>query len=235
MTISEIFKSIQGEGKLAGVPSVFVRTSGCNLRCTWCDTPYTSWAPEGEDIALDEILRQIDACRLRHVVLTGGEPLIADGVESLTRKIRDRGLHLTIETAATVWKDVVCDLASISSKLSNSTPWAREAGRHAEAHERHRTNLDTIRKCMALGDYQLKFVVERPEDVEEIEQLLTAIGSSRISNGTVERSNVLLMPQGVTAEELRAKESWLARLCIERGFRYCPRLHILLFGNVRGT
>jgi 7-carboxy-7-deazaguanine synthase len=229
MKVSEIFHSIQGEGKLSGTPSVFVRTSGCNLRCTWCDTPHTSWTPEGEDVSLDEIMARIRAFRCRHVVLTGGEPLIADGVEELTRRIRAAGgYHLTIETAATVWKDVVCDLASISPKTSNSTPRDRERGRFAEAHEKSRINLETIRRCTALADYQLKFVVDRPEDLAEIDELL-----GRLPN--VEASNVLLMPQGVTAEELAAKNDWLPRLCIERGFRYCPRIHILLFGNTRGT
>ncbi len=81
MRIAEIFYSVQGEGSLVGVPSVFVRTSGCNLRCSWCDTPYTSWNPEGEDLTLDEILdRASSFSAARHVVLTGGEPMIAPGI-----------------------------------------------------------------------------------------------------------------------------------------------------------
>lgn len=228
MNISEIFCSIQGEGKLVGMPSVFIRTSGCNLRCTWCDTPYTSWSPKGEELSVDDILRRVDSFELRHVVLTGGEPLIAPGVEDLTVGLRQLGLHLTIETAATVFKPVVCDLASISPKLSNSTPWDREGGKFARAHEENRIHLDTIRRLMALGDYQLKFVVDRAEDVNEIEGLLRQLGDH-------DRSNVLLMPQGISAEELASKERWVAQTCQERGFRYCPRVHIALFGNARGT
>src|ERR1700733_342651 len=75
MRISEIFYSVQGEGILAGVPSVFIRTSGCNLRCSWCDTPYTSWKPEGEDLTLDAVIEQATAFpTARHIVITGGEP-----------------------------------------------------------------------------------------------------------------------------------------------------------------
>src|SRR5258707_13951653 len=82
--ISEIFYSVQGEGSLVGVPSVFVRTSGCNLRCVWCDTPYTSWRPEGDELSLDEILARVDASpQARHVVVTGGEPLIAPEIVEL--------------------------------------------------------------------------------------------------------------------------------------------------------
>lgn len=228
MKIAEIFHSIQGEGKLAGVPSVFIRTSGCNLRCVWCDSPYTSWRPEGEQVSIDTILEQVASFDCKHVVLTGGEPLIAPGVEELTRRLRDAKYHLTIETAATVWRDVVCDLASISPKLANSTPWDREEGRFAKAHEENRIEVEAIRRFMALGDYQLKFVVDRPEDLNEIDELLGRLGA-------FERANVLLMPQGVTNEELEPKASWIAQLCKEREFRFCPRLHIALFGNTRGT
>src|SRR5580692_1943034 len=96
--IAEIFYSVQGEGSLVGVPSVFVRTSGCNLRCAWCDTPYTSWHPEGDELSLDEIAARVDVYpQARHVVLTGGEPLIAPHVVELAERFRARGLHITIE------------------------------------------------------------------------------------------------------------------------------------------
>ena len=228
MRVSEVFYSIQGEGKLAGVPSVFIRTSGCNLRCTWCDTPYTSWSPEGEARSIPAILDQVSKFETRYVVVTGGEPLIADGIEELTRSLRARGCHVTIETAATVWADVVCDLASLSPKLASSTPRDRENGRFAETHESHRINIDTIRRCMALGDYQLKFVIDRENDLSEIDELLVRISE-------YDPGNVLLMPQGVTREELDMRSAMVAEMCKKRGFRYCPRLHIELYGNVRGT
>lgn len=226
--IAEIFHSIQGEGKLAGVPSVFVRTSGCNLRCVWCDSPYTSWIPEGESMSVDQVVEQVATYDCNHVVLTGGEPLIAPQVDLLTRRLREAGHHLTIETAATIWADVECDLASISPKLGNSTPWERESGRYATSHQRNRIDIEVIRRCMGLNDHQLKFVVDSPADMAEIDLLLTQIG-------IVEPANVLLMPQGVTEEEIAPKAEWISEICKSRGFRYCPRLHITLYGNRRGT
>ena len=135
---------------------------------------------------------------------------------------------MTIETAGTVWQEVSCDLASISPKLSNSTPVDREDGRWADRHEASRINVDVIRRLMSLGDYQLKFVIDKATDLAEVDELLLQVG-------TCDPNNVLLMPQGITAKELAAKKRWLVELCKDRGFRYCPRLHIELFGATRGT
>ncbi len=108
MKIAEIFYSLQGEGSLVGVPSIFIRTSGCNLRCTWCDTPYTSWRPEGEDRSIDQILSTLqDWPAARHVVVTGGEPMIQPEIAALMERLRAIGMHTTIETAGTVFTPVV--------------------------------------------------------------------------------------------------------------------------------
>ncbi len=88
MKIAEIYKSVQGEGLLTGTPSVFVRVSGCNLRCWFCDTPFTSWAPEGSDIAVDEIVAQVEEWDCRHVVLTGGEPMLFAELLPLADQLR---------------------------------------------------------------------------------------------------------------------------------------------------
>src|SRR3954470_17763292 len=124
MLISEIFYSIQGEGELTGMPSVFVRTSGCNLRCTWCDTPYASWNPEGEPRSIAAIVAAVqNHPAARHVVLTGGEPMVAKDIRVLAAEIKKLGHHITIETAATIAPDgIACDLASLSPKLLNSAP-----------------------------------------------------------------------------------------------------------------
>lgn len=228
MNIAEIFYSIQGEGKLAGIPSVFIRTTGCNLRCTWCDTPYASWKPEGESMEIEQILETLTQYATMFVVVTGGEPMIDSDITSLTRQLKELGYHITIETAATVWNDVTCDLASISPKLANSTPWEKEGGKWADAHEKNRINLGTISRFMKMPDYQLKFVVDHPDDIGEIDTMVSQLGN-------VDTSNIMLMPQGVTMESLSDKGKWIAEICKDRGFRFCPRLQIALFGQTRGT
>ena len=230
MLISEIFYSLQGEGELAGVPSVFVRTSGCNLRCNWCDTPYASWSPEGAQMSVQEIIAAVRQHPARHVVVTGGEPMIAPEIKALAARLKELGYHITIETAATIAPDgIACDLASLSPKLKNSTPDARldEAGR--KKHDALRWQPEVVRAWLGGYSYQLKFVVAQPADVDEIEAMLAQLG------GEIPRAKVLLMPEGVTVEALRAKAGWLSELCKVRGYRYAPRLHIELHGNKRGT
>lgn len=228
MRIAEIFYSIQGEGMLAGTPSVFVRTSGCNLRCVWCDTPYTSWEPEGEELSVEEILDRVRRWpAARHAVVTGGEPMIAPGIVELTGGLRDSGLHITVETAGTVFQPVACDLMSISPKLANSTPWEREGGRWAKRHERLRIQLPVLRRLVEAYAYQLKFVVASPADLEEIRDLVDRL------QAPAER--VVLMPEGTEREILRERGAWLAEICKEHGFRFSPRLHIELWGNRRAV
>ena len=229
MKVAEIFYSIQGEGKLVGVPSVFVRASGCNLRCAWCDTPYASWEPEGEETAVAEIVRRVGEFGARHVVLTGGEPMIMPEIVELCERLKERGHHLTMETAATVYKDVRIDLASLSPKLANSTPVEREGGRFAEAHERQRMNVGVIQRFIeASPDFQLKFVVSGEGDLLEIRGVLAGVtGWSP--------ADVLLMPEGTDAGTLDARAEWVSEVCKREGFRFCPRLHVHLYGNKRGT
>ncbi|HEX2973433.1 MAG TPA: 7-carboxy-7-deazaguanine synthase QueE [Tepidisphaeraceae bacterium] len=229
MKIAEIFYSIQGEGKLMGVPSVFVRTSGCNLRCVWCDTPYASWQAEGEEVGIDQIIRQVAQYPTRHVVVTGGEPMIMPDVKELCEAMKSAGYHLTIETAATIHKPVPLDLASLSPKLSNSTPWDREAGRFARAHEEKRLSLKVVQQFIESSpEFQLKFVVAKEQDLAEIEKLLASLHGWK-------PADVLLMPEGVQAEVLASRMGWIVEVCKRTGFRYCPRLHVELFGNRRGT
>lgn len=232
MRISEIFHSIQGEGLLLGVPSVFVRTSGCNLRCRWCDTPYASWNPEGEEMDIPSIVRRVKAYGCAHAVLTGGEPMVAPGIRDLAAALRSEGLHITLETAATVAPEgIACDLASLSPKLANSTPDEEIAGPWRHRHEATRLRPGVIRAWLQAGSCQLKFVVSGPEDLPEIEDLLIEVGSFP----GFTRDRVLLMPEGTDAERLAEKGPMLAELCLEHGFRFAPRLQIALFGNTRGT
>jgi 7-carboxy-7-deazaguanine synthase len=230
MLVSEIFFSIQGEGELTGVPSVFVRTSGCNLRCSWCDTKYASWTPEGEDMDTEEIVAKVAEFTCRHVVLTGGEPLVARGIHQLAARLKELGKHITIETAATILPEgIACDLASLSPKLSNSTPDVAVAGRWRDRHEKRRLQPEVIRDWIQNYNYQLKFVVASENDLEEIHDLLAGLGAEIIP------SKILLMPEGTDAETIRKRSLTLIDICKHHGYRYCDRLHIHLFGNTKGT
>jgi 7-carboxy-7-deazaguanine synthase len=223
LKIAELFYSIQGEGALVGVPSVFIRTSGCNLRCAWCDTPYTSWQPEGVEMDLDRILDEVKAHPARHAVVTGGEPMIAPEVVPLTERLGAMGLHVTVETAGTVFQPVFCDLMSISPKLANSTPNDRAAAQH----DRLRIQPSVMQELMGRYSYQLKFVVQRPQDMDEIRALVEQLHAPR--------ECVILMPEGTDAAQLRERSMWVAEICKDEGFRFSPRLHVDIWGNQRGV
>ena len=225
MKVAEIFYSVQGEGGLVGTPSVFVRLSGCNLRCAWCDTPYASWRPEGRRMDLRAVVEEVGWFPARHVVLTGGEPMIFPEVASLTGELRRLGYHITIETAGTVWVPVACDLMSISPKLANSTP--REPRAWAARHDRLRIQPEVLRRLMAAYPYQLKFVVLRRSDLAEIKGLVETLAA--------DPARVILMPEGIRAATLRRRSLWLVEICKQEGYRFSPRLHIDLYGNRRGV
>ncbi|MGH7996936.1 MAG: 7-carboxy-7-deazaguanine synthase QueE, partial [Opitutaceae bacterium] len=210
----------------------FVRTSGCNLRCAWCDTPYASWNPVGEPKGVPEIVAEVRRhAGARHVVLTGGEPMIALGMGELATALRAEGYHLTIETAATVEpRGIACDLASLSPKLLNSAPDAAAHPGWRKRHEATRWNPEVIRTWLDGGyPYQFKFVVAEPADLEEVEGMLRSLRRE------IPPGKVFLMPEGTSLESLRRRAAWLVDACKGRGYRYAHRLHIELFGNRRGT
>ena len=231
LPVAETFVSIQGEGKLTGVPSWFVRVAGCNLRCAWCDTPYASWQPQGEQRTVVALLEEADRVGMRHAVLTGGEPMIFEPIAELSRGLAAKGIHVTIETAGTVHRPVHCDLLSLSPKLANSTPTNDPRDPHgvwAQRHEQRRLNLDALHAL--LGDHperQAKFVVASAADLPEIEALLEELPQ-------LDAGDVLLMPEGVTTPD-PAGLGWLVEACLAKGWRYCHRLQIDLFGNRKGT
>jgi 7-carboxy-7-deazaguanine synthase len=198
------------------------------LRCWYCDTPYTSWDPEGKTIPLHEVCRRVDAHDVAHVVITGGEPMLFPSLPELCTAIRRGGRHITIETAGTVDRDVACDLMSISPKLSNSTPPLEKAGPWRARHEQTRHRPEIVSRLMNRYEYQLKFVVDEPADLDEIERYLSGLSS-------VDRDRVWLMPQGISVEELRQREIWLSAYCERSGYRLCPRKHIEWYGHRRGT
>lgn len=236
LRIVEQFTSIQGEGSLVGVPSRFIRVSGCNLRCHWCDTPESSWAPEGESISIDEICK---ACEKgpRHVVLTGGEPLLFSPCVQLVNRLRAQGYHITIESAGTRWLEGLSwDLLSLSPKLAHSTPWERSPSL-AQRHEAARWPLEVLKRFLGAGPWQLKFVVrvhndrQMQEDFDEIEAALDELEVREASA----RAKVYIMPEGTERSTLDAAYLKLAPECIRRGFSLGQRLHIQLWGHCPGT
>jgi len=247
LRICEIYSSVQGEGLLTGTPSVFVRTSGCNLRCWFCDTPFASWQPEGPQLTVDEILEKTLALDLRHIVITGGEPMIHRSLVELCRRLRDHGKHITIETAGTIDpqtkkqqtkvqqaidQQLACDLISISPKLASSAPAADTAGNWHSVHHARRERLEIVRSLVERYEFQLKFVVDSVRDAEEV---VCYVDRLRSSGSQVDGERVLLMPQGVDQATLLRHEQWLVPWCLSHDFRYCPRSHILWYGNRRGT
>ncbi len=231
MLAAEIFYSIQGEGLLTGVPSVFVRTSGCNLRCRWCDTPYASWEPEGETFSVEDIMTRVREHPATHVVLTGGEPMMAKGIHQLASELKGSGYHITIETAGTIEPGgITCDLASLSPKLADSVPDAGQFGAGwSRRHEECRIMLGVLDAWSADYRCQFKFVVSDPGQMEEINELLARV-TPQPGPG-----EVLLMPEGTDPGTLRDRGQFVAGLCKRTGYRFCPRLHIELFGNTKGT
>jgi 7-carboxy-7-deazaguanine synthase len=233
MRIAEVYASLQGEGRLAGTPSVFVRASGCNLRCTWCDTPFTSWAPEGDEWSMDRITDRVMATGMRHAVITGGEPLLFEETVGLSALLREAGIHVTVETAGTVLPGGLCtgvDLMSISPKLASSAPAADAPGNWSQRHEAARRRDDVLRALMQPGSWQVKFVIDAPADLAEAVDWVEGLGVERR-----DRRSVFMMPQGRSASELARTAAWLETACRDNGFRFAPRHHIDWFGHARGT
>jgi 7-carboxy-7-deazaguanine synthase len=223
--VAETFVSLQGEGMLAGMPSFFIRTSGCNLRCRWCDTPYTSWLPEGERHPVGELVDEAVGCGLQHVVVTGGEPLLQREIGLLTQGLRKAGLHITVETAGTIDRELECDLLSVSPKTASSDP----QGHWRRRHRRLRSDLAPLRRLLQrFPAHQVKLVIQDADDLQEGLAILDQVGP-------IARQRVLLMAEGRSAEEVAGRAGLVAGLCLEHGFRYTPRLHLDLFGGGRGV
>ena len=210
---------------MAGVPSVFVRLASCPLRCKWCDTKY-AWDPmDGQEQSITEIVPTVRQWPCKFVVITGGEPMINTDLPQLVQQLKTAGKHITIETAGiTFIPGMPCDLMSISPKLSNSTPTDPKL---AEVHEKSRLDTAVLRKLIDSYNYQLKFVVDSQNDLEEINQIIRKIGS-------VEPRKVMLMPQAATRDELLARSPIVAEMCKRTSFAFSQRLQILLWNNERG-
>jgi 7-carboxy-7-deazaguanine synthase len=248
MVINEIFYSIQGEGLLTGIPSVFIRFAGCPLRCRWCDTKYAQNPASGIDLTIPQIIDKVEnlkpsptkkkniinsavsanfAVKTRHVVLTGGEPMVNPQLPALAKTLKKLGKHITIETAGIKFiSGLACDLMSISPKTLNSALKTKK-GSEVVFIKKGSGAVSAVRRLIEYYPYQLKFVVETPDDLPKIQKIIASLGN-------VDPPRVLLMPQARTRDELIAKSSMVAELCKQAGFTFCTRLQIILFDGQRG-
>ena len=225
MKVSEIFYSLQGEGRLVGTPSVFIRLSGCPLRCHWCDTKYALDNSNSKELSIPQIIEQIQPFNADFVVITGGEPLISPDLLKLTQELKQLDKQITIETAGISFVDgLCCDLMSISPKLSNSTPIGSE---FEQTHDKNRLNIPVIKQLIKTYNYQLKFVVDNESDFAEIEDLVKLL--------EIPKEKIYLMPQAKTRQQLLEKSGFVCELCKKSGFNYGQRLHVMLWDSVRGV
>lgn len=245
--IVDLFVSIQGEGINVGIPSIFIRVGGCNLRCVFkdsiCDTPYSSHNPEKGKFSLNDIQELIkENPQVIHIVLTGGEPCLYPGLITwLTENYPDH--VLTVETNGTIYPGPVAnrvDLFSISPKLSSSTPTKEKMDRldihlinaWEENHEKTRENIRALVQLIRAGRCaQLKYVVATPSDFEEIQKQILKIENEM--GLPLDNSGVYLMPEGDTEEKLKENRQLVAKLAIENGFCYSDRLQFVIWGNKR--
>ncbi|WP_367657418.1 7-carboxy-7-deazaguanine synthase QueE [Clavibacter michiganensis] len=228
--VSEVFTSIQGEGPSAGHPAVFLRLAHCNLACSWCDTPYSwDWSRydrESESSHKDvfDIAGSLEAdlCRTNLLIVTGGEPLLQQRNLLLLfdeLRLRIPALRIEIETNGTIRpsRDLIShvSLFVVSPKLENSG-----------LERRRRLRINTLSAFVDI-DSAFKFVVSHASDIEEIDAIVVELSPRE--------GRVWLMAEGVEAEQSLSQSAALAPLCIERGYRLSLRLHVLLWGDKRGT
>jgi len=252
--------TIQGEGKLIGTTCLFIRTSGCNLSCSWvgsdgngspCDTPYSSHFPENNRMTIEDIIHTIDhnIGNMKHIVISGGEPLVqARRLYDLLVELKMKhNPHITIETNGTFYIPEigsVTNLISISPKLSSSTPWnsnLKNTGivyneNIAKTHEKKRINYSSLQRWIHWRNSDpltkdIQFKFVVSDPKEDIPEIKYIL--SQLDGWTP--GDVCLMPEGVTAKDLMDKSPELIEICIKEGWRFTPRLHALIWGIKRSV
>ena len=216
-----LFFSLQGEGATIGRPSVFIRLMGCSVGCVWCDTKY-SWAgPPVEEKTIPEILAFCGEHEGAQVVVTGGEPLESPQFPTLIEALHREGLRIEVETAGHVPPTGEAlervDQWNVSPKLRSAQISV----------EKQPETLDWLSRAK---EPYLKFVVHRADELDEIEAVLDAYGL-----GDFPRSRVIVSPGGKTRDQMERRLFALAEPSMKRGFRFTPRLHVMLWGDKRGV
>jgi 7-carboxy-7-deazaguanine synthase len=227
MKIAEIFYSIQGEGPWMGVPCVFIRLSGCNLRCAWCDTPYASWHPEGSDYSVVELQTRLGEWPRAAVVITGGEPFLFRDLPLLCNALRAEGRPVALETSGSLYQPITCDLLVVSPKLSASDPDSAQFPVEYARHHKGRTDLEPLRSLLAEHHGAiLKCVVGSVADVAEVRLLAAKLA--------LPPERIWLMPLAAEPGPLALLAPQVVEWALAAGYRYTDRLHVRLWGNVKG-
>ena len=222
----EIFHSIQGEGVTAGVSTVFLRLTTCNLSCTWCDTKYTwdwenyDFKKETSSMSSQDVQERVLAFDCPHLVITGGEPLLQQvELAPLASSLARRGLYCEVETNGTIAPRL--EMAEAISQW-NVSPKTDSSGNRRDRRE----VPETLMAFRELDNAYFKFVIVEPSDVEEVCGLVERYG--------LPADRVLLMPEGTNRQTIQKRGVWVAEACTRHGFRFSTRLHILLWGDQRG-
>jgi len=225
MKISEIFESIQGEGNNAGKPAVFLRTAECNLKCVWCDTKYTwdwknyDYSKEVNEMSIKEVRQSLEQFRIRHLVITGGEPLMQqDDLAELVTFLKPE-FYVEVETNGTILPNnalsTLVDQWNVSPKTKNSG---------------NPLDMCEVNECYTFFSKKkncyFKYVVESEDDLIEINQF--------ISKYSLKKDRVLLMTQAITKEEILAKENNIFTISKKNNLGFSPRLHVMKWGSQRG-
>lgn len=267
LPICDLFTSIQGEGKFTGCPSIFIRVSGCNLRCVFrdsiCDTAYSSFCPEKGSYTEDDVITMINANKhINHIVITGGEPLLyKKDLEKLLNRIWDPRMVITIETNGTMpmlnpLSRFKIALYSVSPKLATSVPAIGQTikvgdkeilfdTQEVEKLNTTRINISNLVDiAMKANDYQMKFVYSNDESVAEILDIYSRMEAKAQEIGGFlyeyysthnPMNNTMLMPEGDVNSKLSAKREACVTECIKRGWRYCERIHVIIWGDKRAV
>ena len=225
MQINEIFKSIQGEGPNFGKPAIFLRTAQCNLKCTWCDTKYTwdwknyDYAKEVKEMTIEEIKEQLLDYEIKHLVITGGEPLLQqDDIADLLSFLKP-DFYVEIETNCTILPNkMLTDLVD----QWNVSPKTENSGNPLELYE----NDECYYFFANQENCFFKYVVENESDIPEIKKF--------VAKYNIPENRVQLMTQASTKEEISAREKSISELAKANNFLFSPRLHVAMWGAQRG-